>query len=311
MERDCTTSPALLLVRPASFGFDEETALSNRFQERGSDEADSASLAREEFDKFLEGLRTAGITAIVKEDSPEPVKPSAVFPNNWISFHADGTVVLYPMATESRRLEVRPEWVEEIAAARGLRVRRVLDLRVGAPADAFLEGTGSLVLDRTARVAFAALSPRTDTDLVTRFASELGYEPLCFRAVDPGGVPIYHTNVMLSVGSSVALVCYESIPDLDERRRLAQRLETGQRIVLELTWEQVCAFAGNALEVDRPETRPALVLSERAKEALSEAQRRTLEGRIELVSTPLETIERLGGGSARCMVAAIHLPAVT
>ena len=299
----------LMMVRPAAFGFDEETAVTNRFQERGAGETGAggvAALARDEFDGLVRALREAGVEVLAFEDTPDPPRPSSVFPNNWISFHGDGTVVLYPMATESRRLEVRPEWIEELAAT-GFRVERTLDLRVGATGRA-LEGTGSLVLDRDRRLAFAALSPRTDPELVRAFAEELDYEPVTFRAEDPGGVPVYHTNVVLSVGPSVALACFDCIPDPAERALLREHLLADDRLVIELNWDQILSFAGNALEVSRAAQRPALVLSAAAHSSLTPEQLEALEQRVDPISSPLTTIERLGGGSARCMVAAIHLP---
>ncbi|MFT5048784.1 MAG: hypothetical protein ACI8QZ_000171 [Chlamydiales bacterium] len=300
----------LMMVRPACFGYDEETAATNAFQLRaqGGSAERSAQVARDEFDGLVDRLRDADVPVIVFEDTPEPVKPGAVFPNNWVSFHGDGTVVLYPMATPGRRAEVQLPWIEGLGGEHGFRIDQVIDWRPQAEHGRFLEGTGSLVLDRARKQAYASLSPRTDLVLARQFANTLGYELISFRAVDPGRAPIYHTNVLLSVGPTVALACFEAIPDRSERGLLRERLGAGERIVIDLTWDQLCGFAGNVLEVRRASGLPVLVMSSRAREVLAGAGLEALEGRVQVVHAPIPCIERLGGGSARCMIAAIHLP---
>lgn len=299
-----------MLVRPATFGFDPETAETNAFQERDehAEAAHSTELAQREFDAFASTLRAAGIPVLVFQDDPGPPKPNAVFPNNWVSFHADGTVILYPMATASRRIEVRTDWIESLQRDHGFRVERILDWQDEAASGRSLEGTGSLVLDRERRIAYAALSPRTDLHLARRFAETMGYELIAFHATGPDGVAIYHTNVLLSVGPTVALVCSEAIQDSSERARLSESLGVDGRLVIQLSWSQLCGFAGNALEVQRQGRRPALVMSSRAKEVLQGPEMENIEERLDVAHSPIPTIERLGGGSARCMVGAVHLP---
>jgi len=300
----------LMMVRPACFGFDEETAATNAFQVRGAGgtSEEVAERARGEFDGLVARLRGAAVPVIVFDDTPDPVKPGAVFPNNWVSFHEDGTVVLYPMATPGRRAEVNLGWVEDLGRESGFRIERLIDWRAEAEHGRFLEGTGSLVLDRSQRLAYAAISPRTDLALARQFAQTLNFELIPFRAVDRDGTAIYHTNVLLSVGPTVAFVCFDAIPDRSERAQLRERLDDGVRIVVDLTWEQLCGFAGNVLEVRRATGLPVLVMSSCAHSVISDAVLESLASRVEIVTSPIPCIERLGGGSARCMVAAIHLP---
>jgi len=303
--REVQSAGCVFMVRPASFGANAETRGTNAFQGAAEGEpAAVAARARAEFDALVATLRAAGIAVEVLEDTPEPPRPDAVFPNNWISFHADGTAVLYPMLVPSRRTEVRPEFLDELARRGRFHARRVLDLREGTAE--VLEGTGSLVLDRVARVAYACRSSRTSEALLARFCRELGYEAVLFHAVDRGGVPVYHTNVMLSVGTAFAVLCAEAIPDPDERARVRARLAAGGRELIEIDLDQMGAFAGNVLEVRAGDGRACLVLSARARGAFTPSQRVRLERHARLVSSDLTTIETCGGGSARCMLAELH-----
>lgn len=288
------TTARVLLIRPAHFGANAETAATNAFQGvAAGSEAEILVRARAEFDGLVAALRAHGVEVVVIEDTQSPVKPDAVFPNNWVSFHPGGRAVLYPLLAPSRRAEVRPELLGPLGYG------QVVDLR---SADT-LEGTGSLVLDRRARVAYACLSPRTTPAGLARFGAALGYEIVAFHAADAEGRAIYHTNVMLSVGTRLALVCLEAIRDADERVHVEQRLRAGGHELVVLTLAQVREFAGNVLELRSGTGAPLFVLSARARAALRPEQRALVERHGTLVSADLTTIETCGGGSARCMLA--------
>ncbi|HET7810387.1 MAG TPA: arginine deiminase-related protein, partial [Steroidobacteraceae bacterium] len=237
---------AVLMVRPGNFGYNAETALTNRFQVPGSS-GDIASLARAEFDAFAGALAGEGVGVCVAEDSMEPRKPDAVFPNNWVSFHADGTVVLYPLQAASRRVERRAEVIEAVVRDTGYVVRRTVDLTHHEKSGRFLEGTGSLVLDHVARVAYACRSPRTDETVAREWARELGYDLELFTARDSRGEPIYHTNVVMSIATRMAVVALDNV-DAADRARLGARLGAS-REVLAIDDAEMRAFAGNVLEL--------------------------------------------------------------
>jgi hypothetical protein len=229
-----------------------------------------------------------------------------VFPNNWVSFHADGTAVLYPLLAPSRRRERRPELLDELARKRGYRLARVVDLTHLEERAQFLEGTGSLVLDRAQRVAYACRSPRTHDAALAEFGRELGYETCAFDAADRDGHAIYHTNVLLSIGARFAVLCTGALRDADQRRRVVERL-AAHREVIDLSFEQLHSFAGNLLEL-RAGASPVIALSATALASLRGNQRRALEAHGELVAADVATIERHGGGSVRCMLAEVALP---
>ena len=300
------TADAVLMLRPACFGYNAETAQTNPLQRPGAADAARAVV---EFDGLARTLRAEGIEVAIVEDTTTPAKPDAVFPNNWISFHADGTVVLYPMQPVSRRAERRPEVIESVCAALGFRSTRVLDLSGAEREGRFLEGTGSLVLDHQTRTAYACLSPRTDADLVVRWCAEMGYAPIAFRAGDAAGMPWYHTNVMLSIGSQFAVVAAESILDVD-RPRVLQSLRDSGRDVIEIDRSEVAEFGGNVLELASwdealGDTR-VLVMSARARAALSASAYSRLSGAVDTVlAVPVPSIETAGGGSVRCMLAEV------
>jgi len=297
------TTARVLMVRPAAFGANPETAASNAFQSAlgSSDEVRARALA--EFDAFVKTLGAQGVEVFVAEDTPEPVKPDALFPNNWVSFHAGGKVVLYPMLAPNRRAEVRLDLLGRLERRGAIQPRTQIDLRPGAEHFGYLEGTGSLVLDRARRVAYACLSPRTSARKVGEFCAELGYAPELFHALDRAGRPIYHTNVMLSVGTGFAILCAESIREPDVRARVEARLREGGRELVTITLVQVEEFAGNVLELASKDGEPLIVLSRRARAALLPSQLAVLERLGRLVPVELDTIERHGGGSARCMLA--------
>ncbi len=295
------------MVRPACFGFNPETAASNAFQTSPS--GDSASAALREFDGLETALSRAGVRVIVAPDTPDPIKPDALFPNNWVSFHADGTVVLYPMLAANRRRERRLEVLARVRDA-GFALRRIVDLSEHEVAGRYLEGTGSLVLDRAAGVAYAGVSARTDRRVLEDFAQQLNYEVLAFEAVDASNRPIYHTNVFMSVGTRFAVICGDALRGAGIRAGVRDRLEASGHEVVEISFAQMQAFAANVLELSAPGG-PVLALSAQAQAALEPHQRRALEQHATLLCVPIPTIERIGGGGVRCMLAEIHLPAMS
>ena len=304
------TAGAVLMVRPARFGFNEQTAGSNEFQRRSAaDAVADSSQALSEFDALVEALRAAGVQVIVAEDTPQPVKPDAVFPNNWVSFHADGTVVLYPMLAENRRLECREQIIEQVRREGGFRILRRVDLREHECEQRFLEGTGSLILDRPARHAYACPSPRTDLDVLGDFAQRLDYELVTFDAMGPGALPVYHTNVVMALGGGFAVLCEEALPDAAQRAAVTGMLGGSGRELLRISMRQMQCFAGNLLEL-RGADGPLIALSATAWQALDAPQRALLERHGRILPARIPTIERLGGGSVRCMLAEIHLPRV-
>lgn len=297
---------AVLMIRPHRFYPNPETAADNAFQRSvaaGELPAVSAA-AQAEFDQAVAVLREAGVTVQVVDDTATPEKPDAVFPNNWFSTHHDGRVALYPMYSAARRQERRRDVID--ALRDHYRVAEVIDYS-GSEADGHaLEGTGSLVLDHVNKIAYASLSQRTHPEVLQKFCADFGYEPVTFRSESEPGRPIYHTNVMMCVGSEFALAGLQNIPDEAERGGVQNLLEASGKEVIELTPAQIAEFAGNAIELHN-EREKLLVLSARAAAALTPAQRGALEKYARLVPLALPTIE-LAGGSARCMIATIHLP---
>ncbi|MFT5288371.1 MAG: hypothetical protein ACI82F_000426 [Planctomycetota bacterium] len=271
-------------------------------------ESEIAAAARIEHDGLESALRAAGVRTLLIEDTPDPPKPDALFLNNWVSFHGDGTVILYPMQAPIRQAEVRRDLVDELRAQHGVRIERVIDLTPLAEHGAFLEGTGSLVLDRRRGLAFACRSPRTTPQGLAAFAEATGYRVQAFDSLDASGQPFYHTNVMLCVGDAVALACFDSLPNDDERSALRAALDVPGRIVIDLSRGQVSSFLGNALEVAQADGSPALVMSSRARAALSADQSAALARALPLIVTPFPTIEQVGGGGVRCALAAMHCP---
>jgi len=301
---------SVLMVRPARFGANPSTAESNSFQARTLDEPVAALRARvaQEFDALAAALGGAGVEVCIASDTPEPEKPDAVFPNNWVSFHIDGTVVLYPMLAPNRRLERRLDLLQDLASRHQFRIGRTLDLSDHERLDQYLEGTGSLVLDRVNRIAFAALSPRTHLDALGDFAQQLDYEVVSFEAFDTAGVAIYHTNVLMCVGERFAVLCTEAIADERHRRAVVRILENSGHEMVAITPSQMATFAGNMLELENQRGEKVLVMSLAAERSLDAEQRKRLEAHASLVVVPIPTIEHYGGGSVRCMLAEIHLP---
>jgi len=310
--RQC--AEAVMVIRPACFGYNPETAGTNKFQQLPAAAGGAeVATARHEFDGLAGALRGDGVRVCVVEDTADPPKPDAVFPNNWVSFHEDGTVVLYPMQPASRRRERRREIIDTVADRLGYKVSRVLDLTSHETQGRYLEGTGSLVLDHLERTAYACISPRTHPEVVKEWARELGYEPIVFSAVDRGGVPLYHTNVLMCIGEKAVVVGAEAIVAGD-RGRVLERLRASGREIVELKQGEIERFAGNMLELGTWDEAlgdyRVLVMSETARHALSaDAFARLSACTDEVLAVPIPTIERLGGGSVRCMLAEVFLPA--
>ena len=306
MEGERQTANAVLLVRPANFGFHAEAAASNAFAVHSADEGLRAHAIRES-DRLARRLDEAGVEVLVLDDSPEPGKPDAVFPNNWVSFHPDGTMVLYPMATERRRLERDTIAVSQLLASRGFVVRRTVDLSQHERDGRFLEGTGSLILDRPRRHAFASRSARTHPEVVAAFDEALGFETHLFDAFDHAGRAIYHTNVLLSLGTDWAILCTEAVAEAD-REELRGAIYDSGRTLVEVGFDQMRGFCCNILELRSRAGEPVIAMSHAALRTLQPDQRRTLERFATLADVRVPTIEAVGGGSVRCMIAEVHLP---
>ena len=306
MERQASRS--VLLVRPASFGFNPETAASNAFA--SSTEEDVAEAVVREFDALAQRLSAGGVEVLILEDEPDPPKPDAIFPNNWVSFHADGTMVLYPMESPTRQREREPERLAALLRQSGFEVRRTADLSHHERHGRFLEGTGSLVIDRRERRAYANLSPRTDSHIIADFDDRLDYTTLLFDARDRAGRPIYHTNVLLSLGSRFAVLCTEAVAE-EYRAVLIDEIEASGRTVIKVDFEQLESFACNVIELESDAGNPVIAISAAAKASLRPDQLNRLQSFGELLDVPIPTIERVGGGGIRCMIADIHLPRVS
>ncbi len=303
-------APAVLMVRPAAFGFNEDTAATNLYQNRPVETAPGALAenAVREFDSLAAAIRSSGVEVIVIEDRREPQTPDAVFPNNWISCHADGTVVLYPMCAPSRRMERRDDLIPMLRSDYGFRVARVVDLTHYERGRRFLEGTGSIVFDHLGHCAYANLSARTHREPLGEIAAVLGYEPVVFHATDRAGNAVYHTNIVMSIGTDFAVVALEAIRDSNERAAVGERLEATGRRMIRISLDQMERFAGNVLEVSDRNGRHILVMSTAARAAYDSEQVAMLEASVDIVAVPLPTIETVSGGSARCMLVEVFLP---
>ena len=305
MSKGGQASNAVLLVRPASFGFHAEAATSNAFASAADGDVQTAAL--NEFEALAKRLSQARINTLILDDEPVPAKPDAIFPNNWLSFHRDGTIVVYPMATEARRLERNVAGIKALVTASGFEVRRIVDLSAHERHERYLEGTGSLILDRPRRQAYASLSLRTDRDAIADFDEQLDYSTMVFEAADRNGRPIYHTNVLMSLGTSFAVLCVEAVAP-GARAALLAEIESSGRMLIDVDYGQMAGFACNVIELMNRDGEPVIALSSAALQAFRPDQRRALEGFGELVDVAIPTIEAVGGGSVRCMIADIHLP---
>jgi hypothetical protein len=300
---------SVLMIRPVRFESNPQTAASNRFQGKtDATPAEQHGAALLQFEALAAALRESGVEVIVVDDTPDPHTPDSIFPNNWVSFHADGRVVLYPMEAKNRRTERRTDVIEHLDADLGFQVTEVVDLSGHESDGHFLEGTGSMVLDRVNRVAYACLSSRTHLDVLGDFAQRMDYDIVAFDAVDRDGAPIYHTNVLMNVGEKLAVVCDESIVREEQRQAVLERLESTGHKVMRLDFDQLDAFAGNMLELRGSDGERIVAMSQQAFDSLREDQVELLERNGRIVTAAIDAIESSAGGSVRCMLAEVHLP---
>jgi len=308
MSRQITDT--IFMIRPSNFGFNAETAENNSFQSKeGAEETEKIKqLAIEEFDAMVEKLKLNGIEVIVFEDTDTPTKPDAVFPNNWISFHDNKHIVTYPMFAKTRRHERRDDIVDTLTEKYKYERRITFDFYEDEKEPVFLEGTGSLILDRVNKICYACVSPRTHVFLIEKFCLLLGYTKEVFFARDDKGEEIYHTNVMMALGEDFAVICLDSITDADERQSVVNRLEATGKKIFDITMDQMNSFAGNMLQLSSKDGEANLVLSETAYNSLETEQKKELHGLSKLLVIPIPTIEKYGGGSVRCMIAEVFYP---
>lgn len=295
------------MVRPANFGFNAETATNNAFQsnDRGETPMNIARLARDEFDNMVEKLRSKGVEIFVIEDTAEPKKPDAIFPNNWISFHKSGAVITYPMYAENRRIERRQEIIDQIG--KSFAIDRRYTFEHYEEDGMYLEGTGSMLFDRDRNIAYACLSQRTDPQLLDKFCVLLSARRVVFHSVDRNGDPIYHTNVMMAIGEDFAVLCKDSISKKEELDELLSALEETGKEVVDISFDQMESFAGNMLQVRNDKGETFLVMSQSAYDSLNMDQIEKLSSKTEIISIDIDTIEYYGGGSVRCMMAEVFL----
>lgn len=297
-------TPHILMIRPVNFGYNAETAVNNAFQVAGQD-TQAQQKAQQEFDGFVQMLHNNGVDVIVVDDTPEPHTPDSIFPNNWVSFHADGTVCLYPMFAHNRRQERKPHVLEKLRER--FIIERTYDLTQHENEQRFLEGTGSMVLDRDLKIAYACLSPRTDKTVLEEWCRALDYQPVVFDAVDGAGRPVYHTNVIMCVADRYIVICMDSLPDAAARERVRNTIDQSGKELIDITMEQMNRFAGNMLQVASIQGETLLVMSTQAYESLTPEQVNRLRSYNRIIHAPLYTIETNGGGSARCMMAEVFL----
>ncbi len=293
------------MIRPVNFGFNAQTADSNAFQIQQADQQAVQHKARQEFDCFVAVLRENGVNVTVIEDTPEPHTPDSIFPNNWVSFHDTGDIFLYPMQAENRRLERREDIIRQLEE--NFKANHLIDLSRFEAKNQFLEGTGSMVLDRDNKIAYACLSPRTDAEVLKAFCDYTGYKAVTFDAFDQNHKAIYHTNVLMCIGSQFAVICLDSIPNAAEKEMVIQSLKTNNKQIIDITFEQMNKFAGNMLEVKNADGETLIVMSQTAYSSLLAEQKATLSEFGKLIYADINTIETNGGGSARCMMAEVHL----
>lgn len=300
------TTSHILMIRPVAFGFNAETAVNNTFQQQGQSDKTVQEQAVAEFDHFAEKLQQAGVIVTVVNDTPNPHTPDSIFPNNWVSFHWDGTLVLYPMYAVNRRAERKTHVLQTIQQQ--FDVTNRIDYSNEENKNRFLEGTGSMVLDRTNKIAYACLSPRTDKTLLAEWCNQMAYRACWFTSTDQQGNEIYHTNVMMCVADRYVVICLDSIGNEVERQRVIETIHATGKEIIPISHEQVNQFAGNMLQVERKDGSPLLVMSKQAYEALTPNQVSLLQRFNPILHSNLRTIETNGGGSARCMLAEVFLP---
>ncbi|PTX42013.1 hypothetical protein C8P64_2427 [Christiangramia gaetbulicola] len=299
----------ILMVRPVGFRMNEQTAVNNYFQTKLEGD-DINEIATQEFDIFVEKLRYVGVNVVVVDDVPEDDTPDSIFPNNWVSFHENGQVALFPMFAENRRKERRLEYFAELEEA-GFKITDIVDYTIAEEDDVFLEGTGSLILDRVNQKAYCAISPRADEELLIEFCEDFEFTPVIFNSYQTVGdkrLPIYHTNVMMCIADEFAVICLDTIDDKKERKNVVKHLKMDGKEIISITEQQMHEFAGNMLQVQGAEGKKYLVMSARAHRSLTDEQVKSIEKHCEILSSEIQTIETCGGGSARCMMAEVFLP---
>ena len=308
MTNNLQTTSNILMVRPANFGFNEQTAGNNAFQtlDTSLDAKEISKKAIEEFDLFVDKLRNAGVNVVVVEDSPNPVKPDSIFPNNWVTFHNDGTIITYPMYAPVRRLERNEAIIEQIE--QHFEIKKRQHLEHFEDSNRFLEGTGSMILDRVNNIVYACISPRTDSLLLDKFCELTEYRKMVFHAVDANGQDIYHTNVMMALGETFVIICLETIRNETERKELLKCFSETGKEVIEISMKQMLSFAGNMLQLRTNKNETLLVMSEQAFQSLESDQIAAIKRHTNILYSSIETIETYGGGSTRCMMAEIFLP---
>ncbi|MDY3364052.1 arginine deiminase-related protein [Riemerella anatipestifer] len=303
------TTNTVLMIEPVAFGYNAQTAENNYFQVN-SENADTQSKALQEFKNFVEKLRSKGITVVSIQDTLEPHTPDSIFPNNWVSFGADGRVILYPMYAPNRRDERRMDILENLKN-QGFKINEVVDLTSSEKDNIFLEGTGSIIFDHDNKLAYGSVSLRLDEKLFREFCEKFGYTPVVFHSYQTAGterLPIYHTNVMMCVADRFVVICLDCIDDLQERQNVVDTIKKSGKEIIEISEEQMQNFAGNMLQVHNDEGKKFLVMSQSAYQSLSPNQIESIEKYSEIIYSDLSTIEINGGGSARCMLAEVFLP---
>jgi hypothetical protein len=298
------TTSKVLMIRPLHFLYNEETAVNNRFQVKG-DQENLSEKAVQEFDEFVRELQKQDINVTVVEDSPDPHTPDAIFPNNWISFHESGIYCLYPMFAPNRRKERKKEVMEIIQ--KKFHYHKLIDFTDYETENLFLEGTGSMVLDRDKRLVYACLSPRTSLPVLEDFCKKLNYRHVVFHSTDESGQNIYHTNVMMCVADRYVVICLDSITDAEEKKYVTETILSSGKEIIPISQEQMNHFAGNMLQLENQQKEKILVMSSAAWFSLSQEQKEKLTHYNRVIHASLENIESNGGGSARCMIAEIHL----
>ena len=306
------TTNTILMVRPINFRMNEQTAVNNYYQKVIDNLLPETvnTKAQQEFDAYVEKLRRIGVSVVVVNDTKEFDTPDSIFPNNWISFHENGNVGLYPMFAENRRLERREDVLIQLEAE-GFVINQIVDYTSAEGEDVFLEGTGSIILDRVNRKAYCALSPRADEELFIEFCEDFEYTPVIFTAnqtVQGNRMAIYHTNVMMCLGETFAVICLDSIDDKKERKSVINHLKESGKDIIDITEAQVNNFAGNMLQVKGTNNELFLIMSQAAYDSLNISQIESLQKHTKILSSSLDTIEACGGGSARCMMAEVFLP---
>ena len=296
----------VMMIRPHNFGFNEQTATTNNFQKKTSSSVNLQALR--EFNNAVETLRMNGINVFVFDDLEGMETPDSIFPNNWISFHSDGTVIIYPMLALNRRNERRADIIQSLSTLYGFYCSHIIDLTNYEKDNKFLEGTGSLVLDHENKIAYSCISERTNEVVLNKFCNEMNYRPVKFHAFDETGFPIYHTNVMMTLGDKFAMVCLDSIKDESDKKAVISAIKESGKTLIELTFKQMLNFAGNALELLDSKGNKKLVISKKGFSSLSNEQKDSLKKYCSVISIDVSTIEECGGGSMRCMLAEIFLP---